>query len=81
MTDFGGWPRRGQKTAVRQLPIGTLRSWIYRLKREKAEEATAVRPLLRRSRGAQRILQEARHARVELDLVGAAPNSWPPPAR
>ena len=34
-----------QFAAERQIPVGTLRSWIYRLKREKAEEATAILPV------------------------------------
>jgi hypothetical protein len=34
-----------QFAAEREIPVGTLRGWIYRLKREKAEEATAILPV------------------------------------
>jgi hypothetical protein len=37
--------RQEEFAAERGIPIGTLRSWIYRLKRESAEDATAILPV------------------------------------
>ena len=37
--------RQEEFAAEREIPVGTLRSWIYRLKRESAEEATSILPV------------------------------------
>lgn len=37
--------RQDEFAAERGIPVGTLRSWIYRLKRESAEEAAAILPV------------------------------------
>lgn len=37
--------RQEEFAAERGIPVGTLRSWIYRLKRDSAEEATAILPV------------------------------------
>jgi len=34
-----------QFAAERQIPVGTVRNWMYRLKREKAEEEAAILPV------------------------------------
>ena len=34
-----------QFAAERQIPVGTVRNWMYRLKREKAEEQAAILPV------------------------------------
>jgi len=45
----GQWERSGKNqeefAAERQIPVGTLRSWIYRFKREKAEETGSILPV------------------------------------
>ena len=46
---IGQYERSGQTAeqfaTERQIPVGTLRSWLYRLKREKAEEAAEILPV------------------------------------
>jgi hypothetical protein len=46
---IGQYERSGKRqeefAAERQIPVGTLRSWIYRLKREKEEEAASILPV------------------------------------
>jgi hypothetical protein len=46
---IGQLERSGKTTeqfaAERQIPVGTVRNWIYRLKSEQAEEAAAILPV------------------------------------
>ena len=56
--------------AERRIPVGTLRSWIYRLKREKEEEATAILPVrVISSRSPSASRSEEDGAAVEVMLV------------
>lgn len=46
---IGQFERSGKKAeefaAEREIPVGTLRSWIYRLKREQEENAAEILPV------------------------------------
>ena len=56
--------------AERKIPVGTLRSWIYRLKREREEEGTAILPVrVISSRSPSASRSEENGAMVEVMLV------------
>src|SRR5260370_32652713 len=46
---IGQFERSGKKleefASEREIPVGTLRHWVYRFKREKEEEAAAILPV------------------------------------
>lgn len=62
--------RQGEFAAERAIPVGTLRSWIYRLKREKEEQASPILPVRMISSGSPWASRPERgDAAVEVVLV------------
>jgi hypothetical protein len=71
---IGQYERSGKSqeefAAERQVPVGTLRSWIYRLKREKEEEAASILPVrVISSRSPSASRPEDESAAIEVMLV------------
>src|SRR5258706_9089112 len=60
-----------QFAGERQIPVGTLKNWIYRIRRERAEEAAAILPvrLVSSASPAARRHEEHEAGAVEVMLV------------
>ena len=61
-----------QYAAEREIPVGTLKNWVYRLRREKAEEETPVLPvrvISSASPSGARRREDSGEAAVEVMLV------------